>query len=53
MRFLLCFLGTEILDFEFTWPSRGIYPVPDYIPSELEVTEFNYNDELGTQDPDE
>lgn len=37
MRFSLSILAMEIFSFEFALPSRGLYPVPDFYPSEDEV----------------
>lgn len=40
MRFNLSLLGVDVFGFELVWPSRGMYEVPDYIPSEDELEEF-------------
>lgn len=37
MRFRFYFLGTEILELEFAWPARGIYPVPDWFATEEDL----------------
>lgn len=40
MKFSFNLMGMEFFSFEFCAPSRGIYPVPDFIPSEFELDEF-------------
>lgn len=42
MRFGLNIMGVELFSFEFAWPSRGVYPVPDFydIPSEEEALDL-------------
>lgn len=45
MRFCLFILGTELFSFEFAYPGKGVYPVPDWIPSELDLEmDLNYED---------
>lgn len=36
MRFSFCLMGVEVFTVEFAYPSRGVYPVPDYISSEFD-----------------
>lgn len=38
-------MGMELLAFEFSWPSRGVYPVPEEIWSEEEVLELFNSEE--------
>lgn len=40
MKFTLNLMGMELASFEFSWPSRGVYPVPDYIP---EAEDFRFD----------
>lgn len=42
MRFGLNIMGVELFSFEFAWPSKGIYPVPDFYDmlSEEEMLDF-------------
>lgn len=42
MRFGLNIMGVELFSFEFAWPSRGVYPVPDFydMPTEEEMLDL-------------
>lgn len=37
MRFSINLLGLEVFSIDFSLPSKGIYPVPDYFLSESEI----------------
>lgn len=43
MKFSFSLMGMELFGVEFSWPARGVYPVPDYIPSEEEL-EWSFGD---------
>lgn len=43
MRFTICILHMEVFSVEFALPSRGLFPVPDFYPSEEEL--FNRPDD--------
>lgn len=50
MRFGLNIMGVELFSFEFAWPSKGVYPVPDFydMPTEEEILDlglFNNDDD--------
>lgn len=45
MRFSFNLMGMELLSFEFAWPARGLYPVPDEIFMEDEVLELFSSEE--------
>lgn len=52
MRFSFALMGVELFCFEVEVPSRGIYRVPDEIPSEWEL--FSSSDfEIEFEDEDE
>ena len=56
MRFRFSFFGVEILDIEFALPSKGLYPVPDYIDPdlyELSETLINRDTAFDIEDEDE
>lgn len=54
MRFSFALMGVELFCFEMEIPSRGIYRVPDEIPSEWELFNSEYivdmRDELEEED---
>lgn len=46
MRFAFSLMGMELFSVEFAYPARGVYPVPEYIPSEFENDlELTYGDD--------
>lgn len=44
MRFRVVLMGMELVSFEFAWPARGVFPVPESILSEEEI-EFGWPEE--------
>ena len=51
MRFSFALMGVELFCFEMEIPSRGIYRVPDEIPSEWELfSSGDYDLELEEED---
>lgn len=50
MKFGFSLMGMELFAFEFAWPSRGVYPVPDFIPSELD---YDFESEIDSMILDE
>ena len=44
MRFGLNILGMEVFSVEFAWPSKGVFNVPDFIPSEFEYINLDEED---------
>lgn len=52
MKFHLSLLGTEILNVEFSWPARGVYPVPDFFYSEDEF-DSDVEEELFVPDEED
>lgn len=45
MRFSISFMGETLFEVEFAWPARGVFPVPDWIPSELDREFDPFNEE--------
>ena len=42
-------MGVELFSLEFAYPSRGVYPVPDFIP-ENEDFEFDFDFDTDLED---
>ena len=54
MRFSFALMGVELFCFEMEIPSRGIYRVPDEIPSEWELfSSGDYDEENELEEEDE
>lgn len=53
MKFGFSLMGMELFSFEFAWPSRGIYDVPDFIPSEFDIDVYEAELSLTEDEDDE